>query len=64
MRARQTKRIETTFGELVAAVTEASAAVANNAAATHALAHRVLNDLFRSRRARFKRRAHPMIVSL
>jgi hypothetical protein len=49
------KHVDTTLGELIAAVTEEVRSVTGNTGSTNQLVSDVLQDLFRARRARFKR---------
>ena len=57
-----TKRIETTLGELVAAVTEETASVTGNTNSTNALVSYILQDLFLSRRVRLKKHSRLTIL--
>jgi len=49
------RHVDTTLGDLIAAVTEEVTSVTGNTASTSQLVSDVLQDLFRARRARFKR---------
>jgi hypothetical protein len=51
------KQINTTLGELIAAVTEEVMPVAGNRANANALVSYILNDLFSARRVRLRRRS-------
>ena len=57
---RGAKHFETTLGGLVAAVSDEIASVTGDTPTTRRLVSYILQDLFQSRRARFKR--HPRLT--